>query len=464
MSIVPKIAKNALSLISGRMISRVLQFFLFIFAARILGADDFGLFSYAFALVGIMGIFMDMGVSRYTVQQLSRTPEKVGEFLGGCFILKAMLIIVGLALILIAGPLLQKDSRTLGLVIILGTYTAFDSLTLPFYAVFQADERMDYQAMIVVIANTLMCLTGFLLLFIFHDLLIFSLAYLCGGVLRFLLSAWWTLKKYGRPAFRAGAKILPGLFKKSLPFALVSIFITLYYYIDTLILSAYSTKEIVGYYNAAYRLVDGPLFLVGALTTAMFPALSKLFSKDRSKILALVRNSFFRITIVGLAVCVPVAFFAAPIIRLVYTNQYIEAARVLPILIFALAVILPNSILGTTIRAIDRQAISAWVVGFGAAFNIIANLIVIPRYSFYGAAWTTLLTEIFILIAYCCLTWKYLGLPIDLAGGLRILGFTAFASGFLFLTTSLGWWIQAAIYCVIAGPTVYVFGGFGKQT
>jgi len=35
-----------------------------------------------------------------------------------------------------------------------------------------------------------------------------------------------------------------------------------------------------------------------------------------------------------------------------------------------------------------------YIYGLGVIINLIANFILIPKYSYYGAAWTTLLTEL----------------------------------------------------------------------
>ncbi len=48
-----------------------------------------------------------------------------------------------------------------------------------------------------------------------------------------------------------------------------------------------------------------------------------------------------------------------------------------------------------TTRASNRQQFTAKVVASGALFNVVLNLILIPRYSYIGAALATLATEMF---------------------------------------------------------------------
>jgi O-antigen/teichoic acid export membrane protein len=443
---------------SGRMVSRALQFLLFIYAARVLGAKDFGLFSFAFALVSLMAVFMDLGISRYTVQQLSRDLKKIPAFMGACFVVKGVLIPVGLLLIISVGLQLQKESGALCLLLVLGGYVALDSLTMTFYAVFQAEEKMDYQAVIVVISNTIMSITGLVLLYFLPNLLIFGSVYLFGGCLRFALSGWWCIKKYGPPAWESNIALHLDLLKMGIPFALVTIFVTIYYYIDTLILTAYCGKEIVGYYNASYRLVEGPLFIISALTTALFPAASKLFTQDKHKLKDLMNMLFQRVVLIGFTLSFVIAFFSDQLIGLIYGIEYQKASQALPVLIFSVSIIMPSTILGTAIRAMDKQAISAWVTGLGAFLNVVLNLIVIPRYSFVGAAWTTLTTEAFVLITYFVLVWRYLGPIIYFGSVFRILAFFTCLVVFLCLTVDLGIWVQLVGYGAIILPLLVILG------
>ena len=55
--------------------SAILMAFVFFLAARVLGSDAFGIFSYAIALATIGEALMDMGVHQLTIREVARTPE-----------------------------------------------------------------------------------------------------------------------------------------------------------------------------------------------------------------------------------------------------------------------------------------------------------------------------------------------------------------------------------------------------
>ncbi|QTA83335.1 putative polysaccharide biosynthesis protein [Desulfonema limicola] len=437
-----KILKNTFVLIAGRLFSRILQFFLFIYAARCLGADIFGIFSFAYALVSLFSISMDMGISSYSVQQVSRDNEKMASYVGASLTAKVFLIILGFLLIMGTGIVMQKDELTLSALFIMGICASFDNVGNTFQSVFEAHEDMHYQAAIIAFSNFIMCVAGFALLWFFQDVLLFCATYAFGAFLRCTMAAIWVIKTYGPPLWTKDFHFITNIVKKGMPFALVTIFVSIYYYIDTLILSVYCENDVVGYYNASYRLLEAPLFIISSVTTAIFPAASKLYGKDKIELANMVRQAFQKALGFGFSMSLVVAWLSYDLIELIYGKEYLPSAAVLPILIYSVAIIMPSTICGTTIRAIDMQSISAKVTGIGALLNVVLNLILVPKYSLYGAAWTTLGTEIFVLAVYAYLVWHYIGPVINLNTIFSLLGLNALFAGFLWVSGPAGFWFQ----------------------
>jgi O-antigen/teichoic acid export membrane protein len=409
-SILGKILQNSLILIAGRLFSRGMQLFLFIYAARELGVATYGIFSFAYATVTLFAVGMDLGLSPYLVQQLSRAPHRVGTLLSRALRLKAALIPLGLGAMLLAGVVLSREGTAMAALIILGAATALDSITALFNAVFEARQEMKYPALIIAVSNGIMSLTGLALLLHWPDIHLLCLVFALGALLRCAFSYFCFLRITGPPASPAaggagGSKMLRNAF----PFALVTIFVTIYYYIDTLLLTAFCDAAVVGQYNAAYRLLEAPLFVIQAVTTALFPAASLFFAEDRLQLQRLTVRIFEKAAAFGLSIAVVTALVADDLVTFIYGPQYRAAGPILAVLIFSAALIMPSTICGTTLRATDRQMVSALVTGLGALLNIGLNLALIPTYAAMGAAWATLATEVFVLAVYGTLVWRSVG-------------------------------------------------------
>ena len=84
---------------------------------------------------------------------------------------------------------------------------------------------------------------------------------------------------------------------------------------------------------------------------------------------------------------------SAQIIGLLGGGNYPESIRVLNILIVAVGIIFFGTLFSYALIALRKQKSLLWIAGTGAVFNVIANLALIPRYSYLAAATTTVLTE-----------------------------------------------------------------------
>ena len=456
-----KVFSNSFYLMTGRFISRLLQFILFVYGSRLLGPSGFGVFCYAFAAAGIMSVFMDLGVSHYSVQQMSRDHSLIPVYTGSGLLVRSGMVGMGLFFLMVSGFALGKDASTLWVLLIMGGMAALDSFTSQFSAVFQAVERMEYQAVIFVTSNLIFSVAGIICISFFPDPKALAVMFFMGALLRLSFSAYWHQKKFPPPCRPTQKYFLIDLLKKGSPFALVSIFINIYSYIDSLILSAYASDEIVGYYNASYRLFEAPLFVTDSLAIALFPTVSKLYREDRRSVQKLLSGLIQKAVPLALWVSLATAFLSGDVIRLLFGAQYEPAARVLPVLIFTLVIIAPNTIIGTSLRAMDRQKLSAWMAGLACVLNVGLNMVVIPRYSYMGAAWTTLATELFVLAVYFPLIWRIAGPLIDSFYVVKMIAYGAIVWVSFHLTGGLGFCWQAA-FGLVSGMTMLFFFGFFK--
>lgn len=461
--VISTIVQNTAAMMAGRLISRVFQFFLLIYAARELGAADFGIFSWAFALTGLVAVFMDPGLSRYSVQQLARSQKEIPLYFGGNLVIKIVLVLAGLLALFIISYAMGRGQQAIQAALLLGAMAGVDSLGRCFLMVFQAAQRMDYEALAISAAGVLFTLIGLLALYLMPNLAVLCGAFLLGGLIRLGISIGIYRGRYPKPTYSFNFQFLTKLLKNGFPFALTTVFVTVYYYIDTIILTAYASDQAIGYYGAAYRFVEAPLFLVASLTTALFPAASRLYGKDKEHLREVVGQIFPKMMALGLSVALVISFLAEDLVALFFGEQYGPAAKVLPVLIFSGAIIMPSTVLGTTIRAINRQGISALVTGLAAVLNIVLNLIFIPRYTIMGAAWTTLATEAFVIVVYFAMVRHYIGRILPWGAVLSVLLFGAGLGACLYLTQAWNLWLRLATVSLLWVPLLLFTGIIEKK-
>lgn len=204
------------------------------------------------------------------------------------------------------------------------------------------------------------------------------------------------------PRAPAPPRTLWRLVRAGLPFALSSVFYTLYLQVDAALLAALAAPAVVAQYSVAYSFVMAAAVLPVALNNDVLRP--HLYRAATAHARASLTRRFAVLSLaLGLIAGALVFLFGPPATRLVYGHGYAPAGALLMILALALPLHYLNSWAGNVLVA------SAWmreVVAVQAVLtlgNIAANLLLIPSLGARGAAITTVGTEGAGLVLYACL-------------------------------------------------------------
>jgi len=171
------IAKNTFWLAVAEGVTRFLKLFLIIYVARILGATEYGKFTFALAFVSLFAIFSDFGISQITTRELAREKEKEREF-PNILSLKFVLSIGTLILICFGSFFITPDPVIRGIIWILGIYIIISGFSEIIYAFLRARQQMEYEAWTKILQAVVVTGVGFFILFNFPSVQNLSLAYL----------------------------------------------------------------------------------------------------------------------------------------------------------------------------------------------------------------------------------------------------------------------------------------------
>jgi O-antigen/teichoic acid export membrane protein len=219
-----------------------------------------------------------------------------------------------------------------------------------------------------------------------------AVAYAAGSALGFVVSMALLARRIGMPA-----RILPPgprreLRRQSVPFAAQELMSAGVARVDALILSALATQAIVGYYGAAYRLLEATLFLSVALQGAFAAMFTYLSDRTEPSINAVVQRSLKLLLALLTPWAVVLGVLAEPLVELLFGEGF-EAA-VTPLRLLAFTVVpLGIAMLMWTLMTSRREP-RVLLVYSAATFtlNIALNLVLIPLFDADGAALAMLLT------------------------------------------------------------------------
>jgi O-antigen/teichoic acid export membrane protein len=215
-----------------------------------------------------------------------------------------------------------------------------------------------------------------------------------GSLISIIFTAALLFKKLVKPDFSFDFSFMQNTLGQALPFALMNIFILIYFRIDMVMLSLMKNETVVGLYSASYRIMEMLLVIPAVIMIPIYPAMSRLTKNESAKF-----HELSQISVQGLLlICLPVTliiFFLAPQFMLFFygDSDYLTATAALKILVFTLPFNGLTSVFATMLAANNRQIITTRNTAICAGFNILLNMLLIPSYSFIGAAAATLATE-----------------------------------------------------------------------
>lgn len=405
-----RVAKNTAVLLISQAIGKILHFILVIFVARYLGDVGFGKYSFAISFTMLFSVLVDMGLNILITREIARDKSKAGTYLGNALITKSILALVTFVVIGLAINLMHYPNVTITAVYIAGLALVFNTLASTLATTYQAFERMEYGAVINVSVGVLALGLTLFFMSLEYGFYAIMIVYLLQSIANLAMNAFLVLWKFVKPKFRVDKELGFNLFKAAIPMGLAGIFVTIYYRIDTVMLSAMKGDAVVGWYNAAYNLIFGLMFIQGSFNTAIFPVLSRLSSNSMNSLRMVYQRSFKYLFCMGLPIAVGATILAERIILPIYGPEYINAAGSLQILIWAIAFIFVNGLLGNMLIATNQQKLLAYIVGGGAGLNIVLNMLLIPALSYKGAAIATVASELFAFLL-CSLTLSKLIAP-----------------------------------------------------
>lgn len=400
MRTVKRVAKNSLMIMLSATVTKILSLIFIIFATRYLGDIGFGKYSFVFALLSFFTVFIAFGMDTLVIREVAKDKSKSNAFLINSAALKSFLSLISWLVIIFLIAVLKKEPKINLGIIIIGFSLLPNSIVGSFEAIFSAYEKMEYNTLIEIFFRVVIVGLGLLVIFLDYGLITIFLVSLVASILAFLFCTYIYTNKIGKIKIEINYNLCKNLLKMSYAFALTGVFVAIYHRIDTVMLSIMKGDAPVGWYGAAYGLTESFLFIPAAICSAVFPVLSKLYGESKKSFNLAYKRSFKFLLLLAVPVGVGITVLADKIIPLVYKPEFDNSIIALRILIWAVAFIFLNAIMTSTLYVANKQKVVAKMTLVLVILNIGLNYFFIPRYSYVGASWTTVITEM-VAFVFC---------------------------------------------------------------
>jgi len=228
-----------------------------------------------------------------------------------------------------------------------------------------------------------------------------------------------------------------------------------------LLLQPLQGDTVVGYYGAAYAYINALIIIPSFFTLAIFPLMSRYAAQGRDSLRRAYVLSLRLLLMVAVPIAAGVPFIAEGLMLVLGGSEYLpHSAIALQIMIWFLPLSFVNSVTQYVLIAIDQQRFLTEAFLIGVIFNVVANLIAIPLFSYKGAAVVTVLSELALLIPFYWAVRKHLG-PLP---WVSLLWQPTLASlvmaGVMWLLRGIPWPLLIPVGGLVYGAVLVLSGGF----
>ena len=458
-----KIAYNTFIQAIGKTFSIFLGLVVVAIMTRYLGQDGYGYYTTIIAYLQIFGILVDLGLNVMIVQLISEPGANEKKTVSNIFTMRLIFafIFFGIAPIIIWFFPYSNEVK-------IGTSAA----TLSFFCialiqilsgVYQKHLKMNIVSFAEVFGRFF--LLGITLLAVYYNLglLGIMIAVSIGSIVNFLIVYFYSFKLI-KINLAFDFAYWKNVMKKSWPIALSISLNLIYLRADTVILSLYKSAGEVGIYGAAYRVLDIITMFPHMFMGLVLPILTLHWSAnnfERFKHTLQKSFDFFTVFSVPLVFCT--LFLATKVMVLVAGNEFEMSGPILKILIVASAMIFYGTMYSYCVVSLNKQKQMLWGFLITAVLSLAGYLVLIPKYSYFGAAYVTVFSETLIALIGFVIVYKTTKILPKANLLLKALASSAIMAVILYFSSSFGLIIQLLLAILAFFGVMYLLKGITKE-
>jgi O-antigen/teichoic acid export membrane protein len=412
MSSAKRIARNTSLLTIGQIISYGESAIYAILVARYLGAEGLGILNFGVSLIAIFSVIVNFGLGTLTTREVARDRSKASKYLANVIPIQVLLAFTSISLIVVLVNAIGYPQQTIYVVYILSVGLIVSTLSSLFLAIFQAFEELKFQAMVLVITSVA-ALCGALIVIQLHlNVVAFALFALVSSGIGLAFVYAICVRRFFKPYLEADFDFWRSALKEAWPMAATAMSVMIFFRIDVVMISLIQGTTAVGFYSIAYTLSEASLVVPSMFVVSLLPILSKLHQDPKQSFQDTCAQVIRYLLYLALPMALFVTMWAKPIVSFLYGARFDPSVAALQILIWSAAIMYVSMVLGTALVAANLQKLSMKLNLLQAALNISLNVLLIPKYSYFGASFAT-------VVAVAC----------GLALGFFFLGRNGFALG-----------------------------------
>jgi O-antigen/teichoic acid export membrane protein len=386
----------------GELIGRVFQFLYLKVLTGAIGTENFGIISFAGSNVSFFVLFATLGLDTYGIREIAKNRDSSSSIVNSILTLRLILAFLAYGILFSYISLSVESEFIRMIMLIIGLRIMAESLH--FSWVFQGLENFKVSAL----RNTALYFFSFVGIYALVStpdhttlavtiLMVVMISVSLAQIIYYVLKIDSIKISINLDAWK---KIL----KQSIPIGISAFFIIVYNNSDMIMIGFMRGNIETGLYSAAFKILTIAIIPSGLIQQIFYPKLSKFANpEDSLKILIKYIQILF-----SLAVFIAGSFYiyAKELILFQFHEEYLASVPALEIMTMKIFLSFAAVTFTTSLLASSKQNFVMKAVAFSALLNIILNFVLIPDFGFIGAAWTTVISEFFVVVSLAWMTIK----------------------------------------------------------
>jgi O-antigen/teichoic acid export membrane protein len=388
--------KNTSWLFYERVLRMIVGIFVSMWVARYLGPEQFGIFSYASSFVGLFAIVATLGLDSIVVRELVSGNNDKGKIIATTFWLKVSGAILVLFILFIAVSVASVGAFEKVLIFIIASAVVFQSFNvIDFY--FQSQVMSKYTAYANLIALSVASVVKILLILSEASLVTFAYVVLFESIVLSMgfLYYFASLSKFKVENLIFNKVLAIKLIKESWPLIFSGMMVAVYMKIDQIMIMEMLGSASVGQYAIAARLSESVYFIPSIISASLFPALINAKKVSSKLYYSRLQNKFDLLVWIAISIIITTLFIKDDLINILVGNEFYESSNILVVHIFASIF----SFLGiASSKWFVQEGLQKYLLYrsiWGGILNIVANYFFIQKYGAIGAAYSTVISQVF---------------------------------------------------------------------
>ncbi len=383
---------------------KVISLWYFAYLSNSLGTENTGKYAYALTFTSVFSLFMDFGIGQVLTREGAKDPDHLQEHVDRVIGLKIMLMMV--AWIVMFGTILGANiifqnvtAEDVLLVAVASIAMTIDTVTSLCWSVFRAKKQLLYEAISTFVYQIAVVVSGVILLKIDAPLPLLIGALSVGSLLQSIGMLTLVFKKARiRFRIRFNKKDAQTIFLISWPFAVANLCNRLYGSVDQQLLKVTVSNTHAAWYAIAYKSVFALTVIPGSFATSYYPVMSEYLKHNTQAAGKTFSNALVYMLLLSIPISFGVLVLGEDIILAVWDTVWGTAAQPLRVLMYALPFVFLNYPIGNLLNAAGLQRTNTRNMIIALMINVVLNFVLIPYFSYMGAAYAFLTSSIVLVI------------------------------------------------------------------